>query len=97
MKTIKGRPLHERVIVKIDAVGEVSQGGLFLPEEAREVVNTGVIASLGNLANKEGENLKIGDRVMIQRMGGMPIEIDGEKYQMLMVHDIIFVYDDEHE
>lgn len=90
---LKGRPLHERVIVKLDDVLSTSQGGIFLPEDARESVNTGTIMALGNLANSEGENLEIGDRVMIQRMAGMPIEIDGHKYQLLMKHDIIFIYE----
>lgn len=94
-KLIKGRPLHERVIVQMDESIAMTAGGIFLPAETREVVNTGTIVAIGNLVNSEGENLKEGDRIMTQRRAGMPFEIDGKTYTILMKNDIIFVYDAE--
>jgi co-chaperonin GroES (HSP10) len=92
---LSGRPLHERVIVKLDNVGEVTQGGIILPEEARDIANTATVISIGNLVNTEGESLQVGDRVIIQKMGGMPLDIKGVRYQLMMKHDILYVFGED--
>jgi chaperonin GroES len=97
MNKLNGRPLHERVVVKLQQFGETTQGGIFLPEEARETTDIAVVYGIGNLVNKEGEALKIGDKVIIQKRSGLEIKIDGEKFQLLMKHDIHFVYNDEND
>lgn len=97
MKKLNGRPLHERIIVKLQEMGDMTKGGIFLPTEARETVNTAIVCAVGNLVNKEGENLQIGDVVIIMKHSGIPINIDGEQYQLLMPHDIHFVYESSKE
>lgn len=92
-KKLNGRPLHERVIVKLDEVEGTTSGGIIIPVEAREVANMATVMAIGNLVNTEGEDLKVGDHVMIQRMSGFDISIDGEKYRMIMKNDIIYVED----
>lgn len=92
IKELNGRPLHERVIVKLDSVSDVTDGGIFLPDDAKEIANTATVVAIGNLVNREGEDLKVGERVIIQRMSGLPIDVDGERFQLVMKHDIIFVY-----
>ena len=91
---LHGRPLHERVIVKLDEVSGVTAGGIILPDEAKEVANTATVIAFGPLVNTECENIKVGDHVIIQRYAGFPITIAGEKYQMIMKNDILFVMDD---
>lgn len=90
-----GRPLHERVIVKKEPAEIYTEGGIFLPEDARDSINIGRIVAIGNLVNNEGENLKEGDKVMLQKFSGLPIQIDGEEYTIVMKNDIIFVYDED--
>ena len=95
MTKLNGRPLHERVVVKLQHMGETTKGGIFLPEEARETTDTAIVCGIGNLVNKEGEALKLGDKVIIMKHSGIPIKIDGEQFQLLMKHDIHFIYDSE--
>jgi chaperonin GroES len=92
---LTGRPLHERVIVKLDEVGELTQGGIILPEEAREVANIATVIAIGNLVNSEGEALVVGDRVIIQRMSGLPIDVKGQRYLLIMKHDIHYVFGED--
>ena len=93
IKKLKGRPLHERVIVKLDEVSGRTAGGIIIPDDAKQVANTATIVAVGPLVNTECEDLKVGDHVIIQRMAGFPITIDGETYQMILKNDILFVED----
>lgn len=93
IKKLNGRPLHERVIVKLDEVSDRSAGGIILPEEAKTIANTATVIAVGPLVNTECEDLKPGDHVIIQRMAGFPITIQGEHYQMIMKNDVLFVED----
>lgn len=92
-KIINGRPLHERVIVKDDEVASVTKGGLILPDDAKETVSTATVIAVGNLANRQGENLNPGDRIIMLKHAGMPIIVDGVNYRLVLCNDIIFVYD----
>jgi len=91
METLKGRPLHERVIVKMDEAKTVTEGGLLIPDEAQQTVTTATVIAIGNLVNREGENLKPGDHVIVQKMCGLPITIEGNQYKIVMVNDILYV------
>lgn len=88
------RPLHERVIVKEVPTPERTQGGLFIPTEAKEIPTEGIVHSMGGNVNKEGEDLRKGDRVLYMKYAGLPIKLNGEEHRILMVNDIIAVRDD---
>lgn len=92
MKELSFRPLHERVVVKLDTVEAKTASGLYIPEEAQDIANTATVVAIGNLVNTEGEDLNVGDKVLIQKMAGIPVKIEGEDYQLLMKHDIIVVF-----
>jgi chaperonin GroES len=91
------RPLHERVILREDVPAEKTSGGIFIPEEAKEVPTEGTIISIGNKVNDEGENLKPGDRVMYMKYAGLPIKIGGESLRMIMCNDILAVIEEAPE
>lgn len=88
------RPLHERVIVKEVATPDKTAGGLFIPAEAKEIPTEGIVHSFGGLVNKEGEDLRVGDRVLYMKYAGLPIKLNGEEHRILMCNDIIAVRDD---
>ena len=88
------RPLHERIILKEDAVADQTKGGIYIPESAKEIPTEGTIISIGNKVNDEGEHLKPGDRVMYMKYSGLPIKINGEDLRVIMCNDIIAVIED---
>lgn len=88
------RPIHERVIVKEIPSPEKTAGGLLIPSEAQEIPTTGTVLMVGNLVNKEGEDIRKGDTVMYMKYAGLPIKVEGEDCRILMVNDIICVRDD---
>ena len=88
------RPIHERVIVKEIPAPERTQGGLYIPDEAKEIPTTGTVLMVGNLVNREGENITPGDTVMYMKYAGLPVKMDGEDCRILMCNDIICVRDE---
>lgn len=89
------RPIHERVIVKEIPTPDRTGGGLFIPQEAQEMPTTGAVLMVGNLVNREGENIAAGDTVMYMKYAGLPVNVDGQACRILMVNDIICVKDGE--
>jgi len=91
------RPLHERLIIKENPVADKTEGGIFIPEGSKEIPTQGIIRALGNNANSEGENLKVGDEVMYMKYSGLPVKIQGEDLRMLLKNDILCVIEDVDE
>ena len=58
---------------------------------------TGTVLMIGNLVNREGEDIKAGDTVMYMKYAGLPIVVDGVECRILMCNDIICVRDDSTE
>lgn len=95
MSDLKGKPLHERIIIEPIESPAKTSGGIYIPQEARDAPTLGIVKAVGNLVNKEGVELKVGDKVLFIRHAGFPVEIDGKSYRMILCNDVIFVFDEE--
>ena len=99
---IKGRPLFERLIVQDIPVIEVTEGGVLLPEQIKDAPTQGIVRKIGHTAklDRNGEMdetlLNEGDVVLYTKYAGTPFEYNGESYKIIMVNEIIFVYDNEY-
>jgi co-chaperonin GroES (HSP10) len=93
-----------KVFVKKDRVEEVTEGGIIVPDDARNQeewnVQTGVIVSCGELAFTDGRRgdgelhqwsvkPKVGDRVITKEFAGLRfVGDDGEAYMVFTDKDI---------
>ena len=87
-------PTLNRVLVKRMARKERSDGGIFLPDEAQEKVERGIVVAVGPgriLPNGErGEmDLQFGDMVWLDRTAGTDLQIEGREYVILRRIDIM--------
>ncbi len=90
------RPLHDRVLVRRLEAGEERQGGIIIPDTAKEKPQQGEVVSAGNgtlLDNGERVPLdvKAGDRILFGKYGGADVTIDGEEYLILREDEILGV------
>jgi chaperonin GroES len=89
------KPLSDRVLVRIDEVGEISSGGVLLPEAAREKPVSGKVVSTGPGKREEDGSItpmsvKAGDTVVYFKYAGDNMETtDGSKYVVLHQQDIL--------
>jgi len=90
------RPLHDRVLVKRLDAGEQKQGGIIIPDSAKEKPQQAEVMAVGNGKLLEsGErvplDVKAGDRILFGKYSGSDIKIDGNEYLILKEDEILGV------
>jgi chaperonin GroES len=90
------RPLHDRVLIKRLEEGEARQGGIIIPDSAKEKPQRGEVKAVGNgklLENGERVpvDLKEGDKILFGKYSGSEIKLDGDEYLILREDEILAV------
>ncbi len=88
------KPLGTRVLVKrIENEEQKTDGGIFLPDTAKEKPQEAEVLALGTGKNDEGEiiefSVSVGDKVLISKYGGTEVKIDGKECLILSESDIL--------
>lgn len=96
---MKVKPLNDRVLVKRVEELQVTKGGIFIPDTAKEKPVEGKIIAVGpGKVNEEGKrvalSVKEGDRVLFGRFSGSDIKIEGEDYLMMREEDILAIVEE---
>ena len=96
---MKVKPLNDRVLVKRLEEVQVTKGGIYIPDTAKEKPVEGKVISVGpGKVNDQGNrvplNLKEGDRILFGRYAGSEIKVEGEEYLMMREDDILAVVED---
>jgi len=92
----KFRPLHDRVVVKRIEAEEKTQGGIIIPDTAKEKPSQGEITAVGPGGRDETGKLipidiKVGDRVLFGKWSGTEVTIEGEEVLIMKESDIMGV------
>jgi chaperonin GroES len=90
------RPLHDRVVVKRIEEGETMQGGLYIPDSAKEKPQQGEVVAVGNGKRTEdgkvlAMDVKTGDRILFGKYSGNDIKINGNEYLIMREDEILGV------
>jgi len=90
------RPLHDRVVVRRIESEEKTNGGIIIPETAKEKPQEGEVVAVGPGArNEQGElvplELKAGDHVLFGKWSGTEVKIDGEDLLIMKESDVLGV------
>lgn len=92
---MKLRPLHDRVIVQRLEQEETTQGGIIIPETAKEKPQEGKVIAVGDGKTVDGRKealaVKEGDRVLFSKYAGTDITVEGEEYLIMREDDILAV------
>ena len=80
------RVLGDRVLVKVDEA-KTTEGGILLPETAREKPQWGTVIGVGKKVLESGcevdLDVVVGDRVVFAKYGGREVNDGGEEYLVL--------------
>lgn len=92
------KPLEDRVLVKPVEEEMVTQGGIYLPETAKERPMRGTVVAVGpgkRLDNgKRGEmGVRKGDTVVYGKYAGSEVEIKGDAHLILRESELFGVLD----
>ncbi len=91
---IKLQPLADRLVVKPTEKEEITKGGIFLPDTAKEKPQDGEVMAVGPGRKSDdgkviGMDVKVGDIVVYSKYGGTEIKIDDEELIILRESDIL--------
>lgn len=90
------RPLHDRVLVKKLDEGEQRQGGIIIPDTAKEKPQQAEVIAVGNgklleSGERVGIEVKPGERILFGKYSGSEIKVDGQEYLILKEDEILGV------
>jgi len=91
------KPLADRVIVKPLEADDVTQGGIVLPDTAKEKPQEGKIIAVGDGkvlddGKVQALTVKVGDRVLYGKYSGTEISTkEGEDYLIMREDDILAI------
>ncbi len=95
------RPLYDRILVKRIEEKETVQGGIIIPDTAKEKPQEGVVIAVGQGKRMEDGKLvpldvKVGDRVLFGKYSGseVPIKLEGEELLIIREDEILGVIED---
>ena len=74
---------------------EITKGGIYIPESARQEKKEGFVIAVGTFEDGKELPLKKGDHVIYGGYQSDEIEIDGEKYLFVDFKDILATVEEE--
>jgi chaperonin GroES len=93
---MKVKPLNDRVLVKRIEETQVTKGGIFIPDTAKEKPIEGQIMAVGagkvsDAGTRVPLTVKEGDRVLFGKYSGSEIKVEGEEFLMMREDDILAI------
>jgi chaperonin GroES len=93
-KSMNIRPLYDRIVVRRIEEKEVVQGGIIIPDSAKEKPQEGEVVAVGQ--GKRLENGKVvaldvkpGDRILFGKYSGSEIKLDGQEYIIMREDEVL--------
>jgi len=92
---MKIKPLADRVVIKMLEAEETTKGGIILAGSAKEKPQVAEITAVGPGGVVDGSQIKmevkVGNRVLIQKYAGTEVKLDGVEYMILRQSDILAI------
>lgn len=88
------RPLDDRIVVEIEEAEEKTEGGIVLPDTAKEKPQRGIVIAVGegkllDSGKRAPCSLKKGDRILFGKYSGTEVKIEGKEFKVLRESDIL--------
>jgi len=90
------RPLSDRVVIKPTDPEEKVQGGIIIPDTAKEKPQQGKVVAVGpgkdsDAGQKIKLEVKVGDLVLYGKYAGTEVTVDDEDYLIVRESDILAI------
>ena len=97
---MKIRPLYDRIVVKRIEDKETMQGGLYIPDSAKEKPQEGEVVAVGKGKRLEDGKLvpldvEVGDRILFGKYSGSDIKLDGEEYLIMREDEVLGILESQ--
>ena len=94
--TLNIRPLGDRILVEAVEAKEEKNGGIVIPDIAKEKPMECRVVALGTgKTDEDGKKIpfemKKGDRLLVAKYGGTEVNLDGKEYRIFNSEDVLAV------
>jgi chaperonin GroES len=91
---MKIRPLYDRILVKRSEEKQEMQGGLHIPDSAKEKPQEAEVMAVGQGKRLEDGKIvpldvKVGDRVLLGKYSGSEIKLDGQELLIVREDEVL--------
>jgi chaperonin GroES len=88
------RPLYDRIVVKRLEEKETIQGGIIIPDSAKEKPQEGEVVAVGQGKRLDSGkvvplDVKPGDRILFGKYSGNEIKLDGNEYTIMREDEVL--------
>ncbi len=90
---MKLKPLSDRVLVKRLEEEQVTAGGIYIPDSAKEKPMKGEVVAVGPGKKDEKMTVKKGDTVLFAKYAGNELKIDSAEHLIMREEDILAIVD----
>lgn len=88
------KPIADRVVIKPAPAEEKTQGGIIIPETAKEKPQMGEVVATGPGKDGKSMTVKKGDKVLYGKYAGQELSYEGEDYLIVREDDILVILED---
>lgn len=90
------KPLGDRVVIKVLSSEEKTQGGIVLPDTAKEKPQEGEVIAVGpgkilDNGTRVAPEVKKGDVVVFAKYSGTEVKYEGQEYLIIRDSDILAI------
>ena len=94
---MKIRPLGDKILVEVLEAEEKTEGGIILPDTAKEEKTEGQVVATGSgktldSGQKQPLEVKEGDKVIFGKYSGDDFTLNGKKHKILKESEILAIY-----
>jgi chaperonin GroES len=87
------RPINDRVLVKPAEAEELTEGGIIIPDTAKEKPQRGTVVAVGPGKDDNSMTVKIDDVVLYGKYAGQEVSHKGEDFLIMKEEDILLILD----
>jgi len=91
MAQVNIKPLADRVVIKAAEAEEKTKSGLYIPDNAKEKPQRGIVMAAGPGKKDEPTVVKVGDTVLYGKYAVTEINVDGEELLIMRESDIFAI------
>ena len=90
------RPLYDRIVVRRIEQQEQKQGGIIIPDSAKEKPQEAEVVAVGRGKRLEDGtvvplDVKVGDRILFGKYSGSEVKMDGQEYLIMREDEVLGV------
>lgn len=90
------KPLMDKIVIEVIEDSEKTQGGIFIPDSAKEKPQKGKVVAVGagrvlDNGQREPMDVNVGDVILYAKYSGTDVKVDGAEYKILPIRDVLAI------